>query len=560
MIKLACTSGSASLEGGLVSLVRLLVALSPSRLAQLARVWGVSVPPTDGLAARLYHEMTEDWSVARVLDRLDEAQRVVLYRLADERRGWATGADLLRGLPFTPERLEELLVGLRDRGLVAISSLDGPSLQGTTSAGDLRARPRVGPQADWSTRWTCCVPSDLAQVIRRVRAQAADEERGQESLRRMLGALDLPALQRLALRWNVPRTERSFKRELIRSLEGRFYQQELVARVLGGVDPAARRVFDAIQSAGGRVPLAVAQEQLALSDEALRAAFRSLHELFLVHESWANGVRILFVPAEVSQGHRPDAPEGVPELAQVGPPPVVAPADADLLADLSRLLALAKSHPIRRQHHAAPGGQQGASSPAEPGVPAGEPGGAGALSPRAHYLVHACLTLRLLQPGECGLAPVPGVEAWEQLDAEARIEALFRALLAEERWREPGLADVPRSAPPARLRRWVLEALDSAQVGRWYALGSVSRRARAKAWLGGQPGASAEPNSLPDSRRVLAMLASALHWLGVVALGYNADGRPVAVQLTGRGRRLVNGVLGGGREPVGSEAGPSAQP
>jgi hypothetical protein len=152
----------------------------------------------------------------------------------------------------------------------------------------------------------------------------------------------------------------------------------------------------------------------------------------------------------------------------------------------------------------------------------------------------------------------PGAEAWAQLDAEARIEALFRALLAEERWREPGLADVPRSAPLTRLRRWVLEALDSAEVGRWYALSSVSRRVRAKAWLGGQPGAGAEPASLPDSRRVLAVLASALQWLGVVALGHNADGRPVAVQLTNRGRRLLSGVLGGGQEPVG-EAGPSAQ-
>ena len=274
------------LGGPLVSLVRMLVDLSPTQLTRLAERWGVASLPTDGLVTRLYHEMTEEASVGRALDQLDEAGRAILDRLIDSRDAVTTGAALLRSLPFTGETLEARLRDLRDRGLIGVELLDGPRLSGvqrprpnssTTLPGRASVAVGSGSPTDagaWSLRWSSWVPGDLATVIRRARAnQIASLP---ETLRRILGSLDLPALQRLAITWGIVNAEHVYKRELIRALEARLGKRESVAEALAWAGEPASRVFQAVIAQGGQAAIGEVVSVTGLGEVAIR---RAVHEL-----------------------------------------------------------------------------------------------------------------------------------------------------------------------------------------------------------------------------------------------------------------------------------------
>ena len=523
----------------MVSLVRLLVTLPSARLAALAERWGVTTLPADSLVAKLYHQMTDDWSVKRALEHLDEAHKALLYLAVDQRKGWTEGTELLRALPFSQETLETLLVNLRDWGLVAVASLDGLALRGCPRDRTGSRRPLVGSRGSWSVRWTCVVPRDLAQVIRRVREQATGEDHSHDSLRRMLRCLDSATLQRLALRWRVPRAERSFKRELVHALENRLSQRESVEAALASVDGVARELFDALRRAGGRLCFATAQRQLGLQDAVLHGAYDRLHELFLVHETYVGAERVLYAPAETLEcGHLPPT-DGVPSLVEVGPPPEVIPADDCLLDDLARLLARARKEPLR--HNCQVSASERYPLEMEPGC--GPPSGQvliGNSEPaRLHYMVHAGLALQLLEATEVGLAAGPAADAWLGLGLDDQLRALFGDLLADERSHGLSRSRLRGSLPAPRLRRRIAESLRGARAESWYAVGSLVRRVKAAYAAEAQLGQDNQ-SLVPGSREVVAMLTSGFRWLGVVTLGSTADGRLFAFQVTPQGRRLLD--------------------
>jgi hypothetical protein len=174
------------------------------------------------------------------------------------------------------------------------------------------------------------------------------------------------------------------------------------------------------------------------------------------------------------------------------------------------------------------------------------------------YLLSTCRDLGLIEStGERTFALAAPGRAWEQNDLQRKLEVLLERAVEEK-----GLAGDPFHQ--VRLRRIFLRLLRRLEPEVWYDLmylpflarntylasldelasddyyGARAHSARASASLAA---------SVDDTQRLAWNLArwvrQRLHILGLVDLGYDAAGRPVALQLTKVGARVLGEKAGG---------------
>lgn len=211
---------------------------------------------------------------------------------------------------------------------------------------------------------------------------------------------------------------------------------------------------------------------------------------------------------------------------------------------------------------------------------------------RTYLLRRLLQDLGVLEVAGNRLRPGPRAAEFLALPDAEQTRRLYEAWLASRRWneiarlpefREGSLAEQP--APPALVagRQFLARLLADAPAGQWIGLDEFVARVRRDHYEFLIPrrtergrridgiygshnrnplGLSLYDHDVPDETVgwelierafVYQVVTEALHWLGLVSLGYEADGRLAACRLTQVGRRLIRG------EPATEEA-PDGKP
>jgi hypothetical protein len=155
----------------------------------------------------------------------------------------------------------------------------------------------------------------------------------------------------------------------------------------------------------------------------------------------------------------------------------------------------------------------------------------------ASYVKHAEAALGVWEERDGARTPGPRYAAWVALPEVERVRALARLWLVDDAGTAPLAPEV---------RQAVRSALLTLEPGSWYDFDQVARLvARRAAEL--VPDGATRIGSSPAGagratfgRRDLERAIEVLSWIGVVALGGDQAGRPVAVSLTPRGLTALN--------------------
>ncbi|MGH2460853.1 MAG: hypothetical protein ACRDIY_18510, partial [Chloroflexota bacterium] len=168
------------------------------------------------------------------------------------------------------------------------------------------------------------------------------------------------------------------------------------------------------------------------------------------------------------------------------------------------------------------GSGRAAAGPALPG---------GALA----YAEHCGGSLGVLTRRRAGLVEGPRADAWRQSAPAEQVRALARLWLVDEQ----ADRDVPEWI---RRRLWdIVKRLDQAV---WYDLSSVAAAMAWRATINDRPHDASADQAGADSRRWLARrqvdrAIEVLGWIGVITLGDDGRGRPVAIQIAEPGKFAV---------------------
>lgn len=154
----------------------------------------------------------------------------------------------------------------------------------------------------------------------------------------------------------------------------------------------------------------------------------------------------------------------------------------------------------------------------------------GAVAPAAalSYAEHCGITLGVLTRHRAGFVEGSRADAWRQARPAEQIRALARLWLVDGRSGH----DVPEW-----VRRRIWDVLKGVDRSAWYDLSSVAgRMAWRLAAIGTNAGEATADRIGPDPRRLMTRrqvdgAIEALGWIGVIAIGDDERGRPIAIRL-----------------------------
>lgn len=350
---------------------------------------------------------------------------------------------------------------------------------------------------------------------------------------RLLADLPRERLRELGAAWGVQDPgDRGWIAALYRQMTDVSVGQEVIARLGDDV----RLVFRQLARAGRPIAQSELLRALPFSEERIEESLRILETEGLAWKLHSGARdrqpsdREWLVPVELRDAPRPRRPAtrrgvlsgasnalpGAPELRVVDkPPPIIRP--------VARLPAL-----VTNLDRIGEGGS------GETGLP-----GADLLQ----FARHCGEALGVWITNGPSIRAGPRLAAWRQLTSAQRVRALARLWLVDDR--------SPRHVP-VLLRQALWQVLMLADVGTWYDVSSLARRvAWQMTFVGSGRADSAGQGHAPDrravmTRRDLDAAVEVLGWVGVILVGDVSPRRPVAIQITGDGRRALEDRVGEG--------------
>ncbi len=291
-------------------------ARSATELDRIAAFWRVSLERGERHAqvGSLYRAMIDPGAARDAWERLDPVEAELVRLLAvGEVENAATIAELSASLGATPADTRETAASLYRHGILAREG-DGAELP-------VGAAPKL------------FLPRELAVQFRRVLDEIDLGETSRLPLSRLIEMFDDGEIDDAATTWGVTVVPGSRNRaELVKRLLKQAEDPARIDRVVKGLSPDARRVWDATLSAarsgnGAPAGLSAIREATGLDGDDARSADRfrralaELDRAMLVwHTYRPDGSRWLFIPSDIRQ---PPPVEAVPL-----PPLVPVPEDA----------------------------------------------------------------------------------------------------------------------------------------------------------------------------------------------------------------------------------------
>lgn len=513
----------------------LLLGAPAAKLQTMARCWRIDADAEHRtLVSKLYDEMTDDYAVKSLLERLTPREELVLDKIIAAPKGWIPVKDLANVLPFSEEEIDQILAGFDDAGIVVVETvrvfgneiLEGPAYLH-------RGRPSV-------QLTIARIPHDLLRIFRAIKQQMAADDQSEKRLHKFLGELDLPQLQLLSERWRLPDAQQRFKRELMIFLETTIGQAHQVNEALLRLGEASQLVFRLVKDAEGCVSLERIRQSIPFGEESLRKAICSLESLLLLQETYINGKRFVFIPIGVGTGDDVAAAS----FEASGPIEVVEPnkvlgVDYSFFFDLLALLNYFEQHRVALTVIEQKIPRRVMAELREQLTIAGRNGQGVA---RLDYLFHVAKGLKLLEIRDGRVIVNPKVRQWAELGIVGQAEELFRFWIVDNQWKgpNPSASSSPGDEFCQEMRYRMADCLKGCKQGKWYSFDSIVTCLAAELGLqtcsaqtqdSRETGLPARP-CRTEAHLQSINIARLFHWMSLLSLGVCDDGRISAIQLT----------------------------
>jgi hypothetical protein len=541
--------------------------LEVEQRGQVAALWGLR---TGGVARQ---QLARNWALALddpfaarfVWQTLGPLERAVLYAVLCDHQGQPGVArpDLLRKTGLAPEELDAALGRLEGLLLMRIEYISNGA-------------------AIWQV--TDC-PDTYGPALRETGAELfSGRDHTQLTLSDYLTALPQASLAQVAQQYDIelPRVsaESARRRALLDAL---LDQPTSIFTELGRLDHQVQRLAAVVYEHGGRLPVEQVATLLGSDLPTLYDHLRAARFLCLLHEAFApGGERVIFIPLDLYEACRrhSTAPLTQRQLDDFLTPTYVRDGQPWLLYDVAVFLWFVYHSTIELTQ--------------DDLVPVRV---AKKMAPYLHTLIredsegrdsrvdlldffawHRGLMKKSTMAGvKTHYLPGEGLEGWAALDVVTQARLAFLWWLESEDWTDlipQACRDEEITKKQVEARKILVAALLTLEPGRWYATSDVLNTL----WGGHQGALKGGPTSArrlsrdrwmrADGLNYLGMLASTLHELGMVALGYHHPPEgdieirlsPDLLQVTDVGRAVLSSTQNAFHSDASQSAGAESRP
>jgi predicted transcriptional regulator len=321
---------------------------SLEELQRIANLWGVEPPTTTEAASRQRLELAiRDPIAARfVWEQLSDSERRVLFAaLGPSARNWAPIEQLPEKTNLDEPSIHRVLARLQRYGLLLqeIARVQGNELSGHHPSyyGYSYAR-QAGVPAEQKA--IVYVPTEIAPVLYTTGREffLPQHDRSTQSLNEILMPYRQGDLDQIARRFGLTLSSYYSRPELRSLLADNLAQADAVQYALKHLDEAVRDLYEWLCAEGGKVTMAAVRARLGKDHAELSAVIHMLEEFAIAFDTFSNGQRVLFVPAETLENIRRAAarPRPPQELEPRPQPQSTHPADTPFLWDLVLFVGL----------------------------------------------------------------------------------------------------------------------------------------------------------------------------------------------------------------------------
>lgn len=528
-----------------------LMGRSPDELRAVAVDWHIPIAGLNHNEAAIvvYREMMDKTNVRALWETLDSEEHAFLHWLLEQRNQLA----MVEELPAMLNRPAEEVAGLLDRlSALGLADVEDALVRGSrvVSAGDNLSAWGIRNQTPAIKRRVISMSNEIHRVLTAVYAEMTAGEPFDEALAVLLDRLDPPVLERIAARWEVPDLRYMAKPSLIELLDAVLDGADTREQMLGELDPDSRRLFDYLCEHDGHAPAAAILAAFDWTAADLRRAFASLEVRALTFETLWHDRRVLFVPRQVRY---PQPTVHTPPQTASEPPVVDARSPIELPWNLLTVLAYFTQTEVTINRHNNELPKRALKHLLDSFLhPASGEAGDAYLSLVLHFA--GALGLLAEDEGTHREAVGPRLEDWVHLPFDAQSRRLYALWLEDRRLREDPASPffLWRAPDPTAARKRLVAHLAECPLDTWLSIESFLQHVYAvDPYLlvsrddlvrqGGVKGLrDFSARWMSNEGGLLAnMISHALLWLGVVDLGSDAAGKPVAFRITAAGARLI---------------------
>jgi hypothetical protein len=532
-----------------------LMGRSFDELKAIAAAWHISITDLNhnDAAISIYREMAEKSNVRTIWETLDAEERAFLQWLLDQRNQMALIEELPTLISRPAEAVEALLARISGLGL---ADVEEAMVRGTrvVSAGDNLYAWGLRNQSPAVKKRVVSMSGEISRVLTAVQSEMIGGEPFDEALAVLLDRLDPPALERIAARWHVPDLRYMAKPAVIEMLDAMLEGSETRERMLCEVSPDSHRLFDHLCRHEGYAPATEVMAAFGWGHQELHRHFAALEVRALAFETLWHDRRVLFVPRQVRCPEDAATP-AAPQVAAAADPPVV---DARLPLEfpwnlLSALAYLSQNEiVINRHNNELP--KRALKRLQDSFLHAPDPAADDAY---LNLVLHFAETLGLLAEEEENRRKIAGprLGEWVKLSFTAQSRRLYALWLEDRQLREDPASPffLWRAPDPTAARKRLVAHLAECPLDTWLGVESFLQHVYAvdpfllvsRDDLVRQQGVKGlrdfNARWMSNEGSLLAsMIGGALLWLGVVDLGKDRAGKPVAFRITQAGARLIH--------------------
>jgi Helicase conserved C-terminal domain len=523
------------------------------QLKQIASWWGIGKAPDGGWKnnqALLIQAMQDPIAARFAWEHLSADERTVLHSALQVSSSNGILPNVLQTLTRLPEQSFAAALTTLKSHLLLLENPVKVKSKVVTSSKSAGAQPKTTVTQETVM---LAVPPEINGSLHAIGREIFETQynRAEMKLENLLATLNQSTLYTIGGHYGIVLNDYYSRSTPSSRLAGNLVQPDLIAYAFEQLDPTTRKLCTWLCDQGGKVSLQAVRDYTGFDDPTLATIIRKFEQYALAFDTFAGPERVLFVPRELLKGLKKAVTQAdtLPVLPPTGlvaldaPPEVIRAGDTLLVYDMAVIIGAMYQQDIEpTKSSTVPKRIVTKIQPllhVHPRINAYdlENFTVDMLYSLARVLGLVQLSSEATPDIKQHYEPGPQLEQWSRLSVFEQNQRLLEHWLTSRYW-----ADLPGANYNANYsyyldyitpRNALLGYLNECTPGRWYTVASLMNTIKAQDPYLARPrqaGSSVVNYRLAkdimanwdrcDGQYILGILASSLHELGIVALGY----------------------------------------
>lgn len=546
------------------SLRQVLMECTEPQLEQIASLWSIADLPNIALTqyrTRLEQGMRDIIAARFVWEHLTEDERLLLYNiLGPSARNWIVLNELPQKTQLPAARYQTALGGLKRKILVleALAKVQGNQLVDHRLGFYPYTYNKNLPITAADILYT---PMEIANFLYPTGRErfVPQPDRSKLTLEKLLTPLYQSDLDEISHHYGIELDGGYYTRADYRSmLAANLVQPEAISYALQQLDPTTRNLFALLCERGGKLSMQSIRQSHSSDDAALSTILHTLAQYALAFDTFSEQERVLCMPYDTYSNLKaapthPSEPQAL--LSSTSQPPEVRPGDTITLYDLATVIGALYQQDIEpTKMGTVPKRLVTKFEPMLRGCPRTGIGEGNQYVEMLFAIAHDLGLIQLSKSPARDIKqryePGPALEQWSQMDTVEQTRRLLQFWANSVRWGDVVGVNYsewyPHYVDPKVVRGSLIAHLRECTPKNWYTVVSLVNIIRGRDPFVLRPRQRGIPSlgyrksdelrkhwDTCDREIVIGSLASSLHELGIVTLGYEAatakvpaNGRP----------------------------------